>query len=600
LINPDGSDPVRLTSDGFDDRLPAWSPDSQRIAFSKSNGGAMHTINRNGTNLESVLPLAAWPAWSPDGLRLAFVQNDPTNNNRGTVFIAKPDGTDKIKVTNNPNGARAPSWAPDSSAPIPTFTISGHVTDPNGAPVSGASLTMFTERLLTTQSDSTGAYSFTGLSAGTYRIDASKPGHGFIPPSITLTNITSNQTADFTAFLAFSISGQVSISGSTGAGIPVTLSGSQSLTVFTEVGGVYSFNVLPAGGNYTVSINSPFFIATPASITFNNLQANQVANFDAVIAKFTISGTTRRLGLPKPGITVRLRNTSGNEPLSTITDANGHYAFTNVSGGPYSVELASANYLADSKGIPAMDSDKIVDFDLRSANHLVLSSATFTVLEGKPTLQISVFRGGNADGVGPITVDYATADGTAKAGLDYTAVTGTLDFPEGAFSRIITIPILDDQDFEGPEEFSLTLSNPTGEVDLTTVNSAVVTIADNEIRLITEANSDRAIALNTMSMVGEPFSLTTEPNFSVDQRSRISLFVEDLRVNQTFPTIIVEAVDAQQNHFQLPLEVVGFSLSFPFQQLVVRLPENLSTGELVVTITVNGRQTNAARISIKP
>src|SRR6185436_19725354 len=143
------------------------------------------------------------------------------------------------------------------------------------------------------------------------------------------------------------------------------------LTVFTEVGGVYSFNVLPAGGNYTVPINSPFFIATPASITFNNLQANQVANFDAVIAKFTISGTTRRLGLPKPGITVRLRNTSGNEPLSTITDANGHYAFTNVSGGPYSVELASANYLADSKGIPAMDSDKIVDFDLRSANHLV-------------------------------------------------------------------------------------------------------------------------------------------------------------------------------------------------------------------------------------
>lgn len=600
VMNADGGNPVRLTADGLDDRMPAWSPDSQRIAFNKSNGSGIHIINRDGTTLVRVITFSAWPAWSPDGLRLAFVQNDPSNNNNGTVFIAKTDGSDKVKVTNNPDGARAPSWAPNSSPPIQTFTISGQVTDKNGAPISGASLTIFGVPLRTTQSDSSGAYSFGGLPIGTYRVDASKPGHGFIPPSITLTNITSNQTANFTAFVAFSISGQVKVSGH-GVGIPVTLSGSESRSVATDSGGVYSFNLLPAGGNYTVSINSPFFNVTPASISFNNLSANQVANFDAVIARYTISGTITRRGLPKPGITVRLRDTNGFEPLTTITDANGHYAFTNVAAsGPYSVEPAAANYLADSKGIPALDSNKTVDFELRSANNIGFSSATYKVLENTPTLQISVFRGGNAGGVGPITVDYATADETAKAGLDYTAVSGTLDFPEGAFSRTITIPILDDQTFGGPKTFSLTLSNPTGEVDLATVNSAVVTIADNEIRLITESNSDRAIALNTASMVGEPFSLITERNFGADLRTRISLFVEDLRVTQAFPTIIVDAVDAQQNHFQLPLEVVGFSSSLPFQQLIVRLPDNLSTGELLVTVTVNGHPTNAARISIKP
>lgn len=299
---------------------------------------------------------------------------------------------------------------------------------------------------------------------------------------------------------------------------------------------------------------------------------------------------------------MRLRDTSGSQPAATTTDENGHYAFTNVvAGRSYSVEHAAGNYLADSKGFPALDGNKIADFDLKSANNIGLSNPTVTVVEGRPSLQIGVFRGGNCCGVGPITVNYATADGTAKAGLDYTAVSGTLDFPEGTFSRTITIPITDDLLREGAEQFSITLSNPTGEVDLVASNSStVVTIADNEVQLLTEAGSDRALALNTATLLVEPFSLTTVPNFSPDQRTRISLFVEDLRVHQTFPTIVVDAMDAQQNHFQLPLEAVAFSSFFPFQILIVRLPENLSTGTLFVTVSVNGGLSNTARITIKP
>jgi hypothetical protein len=59
-------------------------------------------------------------------------------------------------------------------------------------------------------------------------------------------------------------------------------------------------------------------------------------------------------------------------------------------------------------------------------------------------------------------------------------------------------------------------------------------------------------------------------------------------------------MDTQQNHFQLPLEVVAFSSFFPFQTLIVRLPENLSTGTLFVTVSVNGGVSNTARISVKP
>src|SRR5215216_113741 len=123
VMNTDGSNLLRLTDDGLDDNSPDWSPDSQRIAFTKSQGAGIHIINRDGTNLVSVsvLSFSAWPTWSPDGSKFAFVQLDANNNFRGAVFIANTDGTNKIKVTNNPDGARAPSWAPSSSPPIPTF-----------------------------------------------------------------------------------------------------------------------------------------------------------------------------------------------------------------------------------------------------------------------------------------------------------------------------------------------------------------------------------------------------------------------------------------------------------------------------------------------
>ena len=61
-----------------------------------------------------------------------------------------------------------------------------------------------------------------------------------------------------------------------------------------------------------------------------------------------------------------------------------------------------------------------------------------------------------------VTVDYATADGTAKAGEDYTATSGTLTFGPGESSKTVSVPILDDALDEGEETFVLRLSNATG------------------------------------------------------------------------------------------------------------------------------------------
>ena len=61
-----------------------------------------------------------------------------------------------------------------------------------------------------------------------------------------------------------------------------------------------------------------------------------------------------------------------------------------------------------------------------------------------------------------VTVDYATADGSAKAGEDYTATTGTLTFAAGEKTKTVNVPVLDDAVDEGEETFLLRLSNATG------------------------------------------------------------------------------------------------------------------------------------------
>jgi hypothetical protein len=58
------------------------------------------------------------------------------------------------------------------------------------------------------------------------------------------------------------------------------------------------------------------------------------------------------------------------------------------------------------------------------------------------------------------SVAYATADGTALAGLDYTATSGTLTIPAGTSSATLTVPVLGDTLDESDETFSLLLSIP--------------------------------------------------------------------------------------------------------------------------------------------
>ena len=61
-----------------------------------------------------------------------------------------------------------------------------------------------------------------------------------------------------------------------------------------------------------------------------------------------------------------------------------------------------------------------------------------------------------------VTVDYATRDGSARAGEDYTAASGTLTFAAGESSKTVEVAVIDDAHDEGEETFVLALSNASG------------------------------------------------------------------------------------------------------------------------------------------
>ena len=78
-----------------------------------------------------------------------------------------------------------------------------------------------------------------------------------------------------------------------------------------------------------------------------------------------------------------------------------------------------------------------------------------------------------------VSVQYATADGTATAGTDYAANSGTLNIPAGSTSASITITLNGDTGFEADEIFTLNLSNATG-VTLTAASvTGTITNDDN-------------------------------------------------------------------------------------------------------------------------
>lgn len=236
-----------------------------------------------------------------------------------------------------------------------------------------------------------------------------------------------------------------------------------------------------------------------------------------------------------------------------------------------------------------------------------LAIADTSNIEGLVSTRLLSFQVGLSVPSGKtVTVIYSTADGTASSS-DYQPTSGMLTIPAGQTLATIPISIRPDRLNEIDETVFLNLSSP---VNATLVdNQAIGTIIDDDpIVLMVNRDTQRAIALDAVWFVQEPFGVNNPNYFGADKRTRIALFTTNLALSADL-VITAQAVDDQQVVYQLPVEFVGNVPGFvpilpdaPFlTQIIVKLPDGItSPRDLQISVTARGRTSDKVPVAVKP
>ncbi len=193
--------------------------------------------------------------------------------------------------------------------------------------ITGIDVTLSGSAATNAPTDSTGNFSFKTLTAGAYTVSPAQPGYVFTPVSRAVT-LTSGSAGDLTftatasAAPTYDVSGIVS--GGAGAGVVVTLSGSNVGSTVTDPAGSYAFSGL-VSGTYTVSAALPgYAFSTPVIVSVGNGDPG-AANFSSQRASAATLAFNAVSGLPQA--------TVGSPYSSTVVQS--------ISGGaaPYSYAL---------------------------------------------------------------------------------------------------------------------------------------------------------------------------------------------------------------------------------------------------------------------
>jgi hypothetical protein len=235
--------------------------------------------------------------------------------------------------------------------------------------------------------------------------------------------------------------------------------------------------------------------ATPATFTL----ALSGPSGRVVTVNYATSDTTATAGVDYTAASGTVTFLPGDTTKSVVVQVRGDRARENDEA--FRVTLSGAvNAVVDqSVGICTIQDDD-------SLPGLTVSDST--VREGDSGTTDAVFTVSLSDSSGlPVSVDYATTNGTAVAGSDYVAVSGTLNFAPGETSKLVTVRVNGDRLVESDESFTVQLSNATGATIAqatatgTITNDDVVrpTLSINDVT-VTEGNSGTTDAVFTVTL----------------------------------------------------------------------------------------------------
>ncbi len=233
----------------------------------------------------------------------------------------------------------------------------------------------------------------------------------------------------------------------------------------------------PGGGPGTLSLQSATYTVNENGSAATVTVERTGGSTGSASVTYQTSGGTATPGADYNGVSGTLNWASGDVQPKTFSIS---LLDDTVDEPDETVGIQLTGSSGASLGTPSAATLTIVDNEA-TVQHgsLRFSSASYGVGEGGGSINVTVNRINGTDGA--VSVNFATGTGTALADSDYTTQAGTLNWAAGdATARVITVPILEDAQYEGTESFTVTLSAPGGGAALASPSTATVSITEND------------------------------------------------------------------------------------------------------------------------
>ncbi len=309
------------------------------------------------------------------------------------------------------------------------------------------------------------------------------------------------QVTNNTNAALFSAAPAISATGTLTYTTVANASGSATITlVLVDNGGTANGGVdTSAAQTFTITVtpvnDAPSFIKGANQSVNNNVGPQTVNNWATSISPGPAD---------ESGQTVSFQVTGNTNPsLFAVTPAISStgtltYQPAANAGGTATITITLKDNGGTTNGGQDTSAPQTFNININPVGGSLKFNSDVTTTESSGSTTITVKRVGDLSRA--VTVDYATsgdpglpcstAGGAASPKCDFTSALGTLTFAAGEDTKTVTVLISQDSYVEGPEDFTVSLSNQTGGSALTTTSTATITISDDMTEPPTNSNDD--------------------------------------------------------------------------------------------------------------
>jgi hypothetical protein len=334
------------------------------------------------------------------------------------------------------------------------------------------------------------------------------------------------------------------------------------------------------GNSATVTVSKVGPPGSTAAVAYSTSDGTAISGTDYTPASGTLTfGPTET----EKTFTVSALNDSLDENDETVI-----LKLSNVNGSvPFDEPAIAVVRIVDDDPPPTVQIDDVTVEEGDSGNTLAVFTISLSAASGKI-----------------VNVTIATQAGTATPGLDFGGGSLLLTYFPGQTVKQVVVFVAGDTAVEGIEHFFVNLVNPVN-TTIADGQGLGAIIDDDALVLLTDPNSQRALALTSITQVAEPFSISNVFAFNDDHLTRISLFAIGMRLNSgenAAASVTATAEDIRGGVHPLTVEFAGDVPGFNgLTQIILKLNPSITfPNDVKIKITYLGMTSNAVTVAVTP